>query len=195
MPTATSPSAAHRDAPVKRTRGGTQPAPLSRSDVLDAAMPLLAAHGVDGLTVKAVADRLGISSPAVYHHVDGRDDLLDRLCERVAAEVNRNVARTLVPDMRWDDAIVAVLLEMDRTFARYPGVAARVLPQHRPSPAEAQSTDTVRSLLIEGGFDRARADAVLSALQYLFAGWLLRQRATNQRELDHAIRWLLKGAA
>lgn len=182
-------------APIKRTRGGTQPLPLTRSDVLAAAMPVLAALGVDGLTVKSVADALGISSPAVYHYVASRDELLDRLCERVAAEVNERVAHQLDSEMSWDDAVVSVLLEMDRTFARYPGVAARVLPAHRPSRAGAESTETVRRLLVEGGFDRDAATAVLSALQCLFAGWLLRQQTSDQRELEQAIRWLLRGAA
>ena len=180
--------------PIKRSRGGTQPLPLTRSDVLDAAMPLLAERGVDGLTVKAVADALGISSPALYHHVDGRDDLLDRLGERVADEVNQRVERQLDPEMQWDDAVVAVLLEMDRTFARYPGVAARVLPAHRPSRAEATSTETVQRLLRQGGFDDDRAGHVLAALQHLFAGWLLRQQATDRSELEQSVRWLLRGA-
>jgi TetR/AcrR family transcriptional regulator, tetracycline repressor protein len=195
MDSVTTPPAQHGGSPVKRSRGGTQPLPLTRSDVLDAAMALLAAHGVEGLTIKSVADRLGISSPALYHYVDGRDDLLDRLCERVAAEVNRNVACTLVPDMPWDDAVVAVLLEMNRTFGRYPGVAARVLPVHRPSRAEAESTATVRGLLLKGGLEPALSAAVLSALQCLFAGWLLRQQAAGAHELERSIRWLLKGAA
>ena len=180
--------------PIRRSRGGTQPLPLTRTDIVDAAMPLLADLGVDGLTVKAVADALGITSPAVYHYVDGRDDLIDRLCERVAAEVNRNVAMLLRPDVAWDDGVVAVLMEMDRTFARYPGVAARVLPTHRASPAEAESTDTVRRLLGDGGFDDARADEVLAALQYLFAGWLLRPHETDRAVLGRSIRWLLRGA-
>ena len=180
--------------PIKRTRGGTQPLPLTRSDILDAAMPLLAAHGVDALTVKAVADELGISSPAVYHYVSNRDDLLDRLCERVAAEVNRNVANELEPEMAWNDGVVAVLLEMDRTFARYPGVAARVLPTRRPSRAEAESTETVRRFLLQGGFDETTADELLAALQHLFGGWLLDARPTDPAVLERSIRWLLKGA-
>lgn len=183
-----------RDEPIKRTRGGTQPLTLTRSDILDAALPLLADVGVDGLTVKAVADALGITSPAVYHYVDGRDDLIDRLCERVAAEVNRNVAVLLHSDVAWDDGVVAVLLEMDRTFARYPGVAARVLPTHRPSRAEAESTETVRRLLLQGDFDTETADELLSALQYLFAGWLLGSNQTDRSVLERAIRWLLRGA-
>jgi TetR/AcrR family transcriptional regulator, tetracycline repressor protein len=179
---------------IKRSRGGTQPLPLTRADIVDAALPLLADLGVEGLTVKAVADALGITSPAVYHYVHGRDDLIDRLCERVAAEVNRNVAVLLGADVAWDDGVVAVLMEMDRTFARYPGVAARVLPTHRRSRAEAESTDTVRRLLSEGGFDDERADEVLAALQYLFGGWLLRPHATDRAVLQQSIRWLLRGA-
>ncbi len=180
--------------PIKRNHGGTQPLPLTRADIIDAALPLLADLGVDGLTVKAVADALGITSPAVYHYIDGREDLIDRLCERVAAEVNRNVAVLLDADAAWDDGVVAVLIEMDRTFARYPGVAARVLPTHRRSRAEAESTDTVRRLLIDGGFDDERADEVLAALQYLFGGWLLRPHANGRVALERSIRWLLSGA-
>lgn len=180
--------------PIKRTRGGTQPLPLTRSDILDAAMPLLAEHGVDGLTVKSVADALGISSPAIYHYVSNRDELLDRLCERVAAEVNSNVARELDDGVAWDDGVVGVLLEMDRTFARYPGVAARVLPTHRKSRAEAESTETVRRFLVRGGFDEPAADALLVALQHLFGGWLLDTRPADPSTLERSIRWLLQGA-
>jgi len=180
--------------PIKRNRGGTQPLPLTRSAILDAAMPLLEEHGIDGLTVKSVADALGISSPAIYHYVSNRDDLLDRLCERVAAEVNRNVGHELDDDVAWDDGVVAVLLEMDRTFARYPGVAARVLPTRRKSRAEAESTETVRRFLILGGFDETVADQLLLALQILFGGWLLDTRPANPSSLERSIRWLLRGA-
>ena len=125
--------------PVKRTRGGTQPGPLSRQDIVTAALPLLAEHGIDGLTMKAVADALGISSPALYHHFENRDALLDRLAERVAAEVDTTVAAR----MTWDDAIVAVILEMHRAFTRYPGLAARVMRDRHPSPAAARRSAAV----------------------------------------------------
>jgi AcrR family transcriptional regulator len=175
----------------QRSRGGTQPLPLTRDDILGAALPLLARHGVDGLTVRSVADALGISSPAVYHYFSGRDALIDRLCERVAAEVDTHVD----PSMRWDDAVVQVLLNMDRTFARYPGVVSRVLPTRRHSPAAQQISATVRSLIVDGGFEPDDADDVLAALQFLFGGWLLGERSTNPELLERSIRWLLDGFA
>src|SRR5215218_10232659 len=116
----TRPSSVVAPATVKRSRGGTQPLPLTRDEILRAALPLLGRDGVESLTVRSVADQLGITSPAVYHYFDGRDDLVDRLCELVAAQVVIDVA----PGTAWDDAIVQIVLNMDRTFARYHGVAA-----------------------------------------------------------------------
>lgn len=184
-------------APVKRSRGGTQPTPLSRGDIVRAALPLLARDGVDALTIRSIADELGISSPAVYHYFPGRDALLDRLCEQVAAEVDVSVA----PGTAWDDGVVQVLLDMDRAFARYPGVAARVLATRKPSAAADRITDSVYRLICEGGFETDQAEAVLAALQHLVGGWMLGKPGRRGRtrgsadSLERSIRWLLAGAA
>lgn len=185
-----------RPTPIKRSRGGTQPLPLSRDDIVRAALPLLERAGVDGLTVRSVAHELGISSPAVYHYFSGRDDLIDRLCEQVAAEVDLAIA----PVTAWDDGIVQVLVNMDRTFARYPGVAARVLPSRKPSGAADRISRTVHQLIRDGGFTSDQADAVLASLQYVFGGWLLGKPThrgagrAGADSLERSIRWLLAGA-
>jgi AcrR family transcriptional regulator len=168
---------------------------LTRDEIIDAALPLLVRDGVEGLTVRSVADAIGISGPAVYHYFAGRDDLLDRLCERVAAEVDLAIA----PGTRWDDAIVGVVLNMDRTFARYPGVATRVLPARRHSPAAMTISQTVHRLLLDGGLTLDRAADALAALHFLFGGWLLgrrpmlHERTTDPSLLERSIRSLLRG--
>lgn len=184
--------------PAKRTRGGTQPLPLTRDDIVAAALPVLERDGVDGLTVRSVAERLGISSPALYHYFSSRDDLVGRLCEQVAAQVELAVA----PGTPWDDAIVGVVRSMERTFARYPGVASRVLPARRHSPAANRISRTVYDLVRSGGFDREQAEELLAALHFLFGGWLLgrrpmlAERTTDDPDvLERAVRWLLRGAA
>ena len=48
---------------------------LNRSAVVDAAIELLPEVGLDGLTLTGLAERLGVSQPAMYRHVDGVDDL------------------------------------------------------------------------------------------------------------------------
>jgi AcrR family transcriptional regulator len=184
----------HTFTPVKRRRGGTQPLPLSRDDILAAALPLLARDGVDGLTLRAVADQIGTSSAALYHYFSGRDDLIDRLCELVAAQVDVTVDASAP----WDDGVVAVLSSMQRTFAEYPGVGTRVLTTRRPSPVADRIASVVRERLLVGGLDDAAADRLLTALRVYFAGWLLgppraEPRALDPELLEQSVRWLMHG--
>ncbi len=181
--------------PVKRSRGGTQPDPISREDIIGAALPLLARHGVEGLTVRAVADTLGVSPPAIHHHVGSRDVLLDHLCERVAAEV----ALDTPADSRWDDAITAVILNMHEVFGRYPGVAARVLPARRPSRAADHMSHVVRAHIIGAGYAADAADDLLASLRIIVGGWLLGRRvdlparSADPALLERIVRWTIAG--
>lgn len=53
-----------------------------RLDVLDAAIEVIERHGVD-VTVKQIADRLGLPRPVVYRHFDGRTDLDEQIRARI----------------------------------------------------------------------------------------------------------------
>lgn len=76
-------------------------------DALASARGLLSAHGVDGVTMTAVAKELGVSGPALYQYFDGRpgllravrDALLDDLLAVVAAETGRQGGDDLVARM------------------------------------------------------------------------------------------------
>jgi AcrR family transcriptional regulator len=54
-----------------RPRVGRPPS-IDRSMIADAAAEI----GLENLTMKAVAERLGVSVTGLYHHVAGRDDLM-----------------------------------------------------------------------------------------------------------------------
>jgi AcrR family transcriptional regulator len=65
--------------PDQAARGPGRPARINRQMIAEAAHRV----GLEGLTLKAVADELGVSIAALYHHVDGKDSLL-----RLAAELS-----------------------------------------------------------------------------------------------------------
>lgn len=181
----------------RRSRGGTQPSPLSQADVIEAALRVTEASGLEGLTIRAVADELGVTSPAVYHYMRGKEDLIDRLCERVAEQIDLEVD----PEMSWSDQIVQIILQMDSTFARYPGVAPRVLSSFRPSPAANAISTAVRRVLEEAGFTIPEARELSSALHFLFSGWLvgkppvLRDQPITAGLLERCVRGLLDSFA
>ena len=55
----------------------TDPKNLER--VLDAAADLFRAEGYDAATMQQLADRLGLHKSSLYHYVDGKEDLLEKL--------------------------------------------------------------------------------------------------------------------
>ncbi len=70
---------------MKRTRGG-------RERVLAAAADLFGARTLAGTSLQMIADRLGMSKPAIYHHFRSRDDIVAALLEPVVAEVDEALA-------------------------------------------------------------------------------------------------------
>src|SRR5215475_15592084 len=91
----------HSELPVpgwKRTRQPSAPRPqLSRDLIVDTAMKLLDADGLDGVSMRRVAEVLGTGPASLYAHVANKDELLDLLLDRVVAEIE-------VPDpdpQRW----------------------------------------------------------------------------------------------
>ena len=54
-------------------RGPGRPARIGRRQIVDAAVDL----GLDAFTMQGIAERLGVSTPSLYSHVAGRDEVLD----------------------------------------------------------------------------------------------------------------------
>jgi AcrR family transcriptional regulator len=66
-------------------RGKTgRPAKLDREMIAHAAYEI----GLDRVTMKAVADQLGVSVPGLYHHVEGRDDLMQLAAQYSASRIH-----------------------------------------------------------------------------------------------------------
>ncbi len=62
-------------------------APLTRDAIVEAALALLDAEGLDGVSMRRVAQRLGTGPASLYQHVGGKEELLELLLDRVCAEV------------------------------------------------------------------------------------------------------------
>jgi AcrR family transcriptional regulator len=55
--------------------------PLSRADVIAEARAMIEADGLDQLSLRRLADRLGVTAPALYAHVASKDDLLQAVTD------------------------------------------------------------------------------------------------------------------
>lgn len=65
-----------------------EPSGLNRQAVVDAALELLAESGIDGLSMRALADRLGVKAASLYWHVRDKQQVLELLAEALLDRVN-----------------------------------------------------------------------------------------------------------
>ena len=94
---------------------------LSRDRIVAAAIGILDADGVDGLTVRALTDHFATGRGAIYHRVSGMDELLALATDAVVAEVLTDVDR---PDPR--DGLRAVALGVLDGVDAHPWIGAQL---------------------------------------------------------------------
>jgi AcrR family transcriptional regulator len=67
--------------PARRRR-----APLTRELVVEAALRVMDAEGLEAVTMRRIGRELGVEAMSLYNHVEDKEDILDGICERVMAE-------------------------------------------------------------------------------------------------------------
>jgi TetR/AcrR family tetracycline transcriptional repressor len=125
---------------------------LDQPQVIQAALDLLDEVGLDGLTMRRLAEKLDIKAPSLYWHVRNKDHLLSLLAEAICA-------RTHLPEstLPWRQQIEALAHEYRRALlARRDG--ARVLASVFPSGTNRlRLIELVLRNLLNAGFSRRDA--------------------------------------
>jgi AcrR family transcriptional regulator len=73
------------------TRKSVARAPLTRERVLLAAQTIADQDGLDALTMRRLADHLGVEAMSIYHHLPNKDAILDGLVELAFSEIEEEV--------------------------------------------------------------------------------------------------------
>ena len=61
--------------------------PLRREQIAEAALAIVVEHGIGAVTVRRVAEAVGISAAALYRHYKNKGDILAAILEEVFAHV------------------------------------------------------------------------------------------------------------
>jgi TetR/AcrR family transcriptional regulator, tetracycline repressor protein len=73
--------------PFRKTERRPKRQPLDQAQIVRAALALLDEVGLDELTMRRLADRLGVKAAALYRHVHNKDELLALLGDEISAEI------------------------------------------------------------------------------------------------------------
>jgi AcrR family transcriptional regulator len=145
-----------RSAP--RSAGRT---PLTREAIVDAALRVIDADGMDGLSMRRVGEELGTGAASLYWHVRNKDQLLQLIFERVVEEV-----QLPEPDpARWREQLSDLADQMRAILTSHRDVARLSLGRIPSGPALAVVTEWLFTLLKPVGIP----DDVIAYLGDLFA--------------------------
>lgn len=148
------------DTAAPRARGS-----LSRERVLEVAVALADREGIDALTMRALATELGVEAMSLYHHVAGKNDLLDGLADIVAMEIESAVAgQSPGPSGEWKRTLRRRILTSREVMLRHPWAPGVFEGRTTPSAAIVRYFDASIGLMRLGGLSHDLVHHALHAL-------------------------------
>jgi AcrR family transcriptional regulator len=141
--------------------------PLSRERVLLGAVAVADAGGITGLTIRSLAQELGVKPMAVYHYVANKSEILDGIVDVVFAEID------LPPrNGDWQNEIRQGAASARAALRRHPWALGLLESRKTPGPATLRHHDTMIGTLRAAGFSveaTAHAYALIDSYVYGFA--------------------------
>ena len=140
---------------------------VSRQEIIDTALAITERVGVAGVTMRLLADELGVSVATAYYHVKDKAELLRLMGDATLANVPcppRNAP--------WDRRLLALSEDVRRTTARYPGLFPGT-PGITEGPEVARLSECTLEMLRDAGVPEAELETALVAVATYTWGRLL----------------------
>ncbi|MDF3151792.1 TetR/AcrR family transcriptional regulator C-terminal domain-containing protein [Mesorhizobium sp. XAP10] len=156
--------------------------PLSRERIVATAVELLDAQGIDGLTMRRLADRLGSGVMSLYWHVDNKEDVFDLAVDSVL-EHRGSPETGESPDWRGD--VVHMLEDWRARMLRHPW-SASLLPRRALGRNILGRLEMLSKTLSRAGVADADLNAAIWSLWNYVMGATLTRASFDLSEEDRA---------
>jgi AcrR family transcriptional regulator len=160
---------------------------LTRQRVVAEALAIIAQDGVQALTMRSLAGRLGVVPGALYHHLRNKEQLQDLLLDGVLAEVDVQ----LDPALGWTEQLTVLAHRLRRVLEDHPGVAGILKTRDPLGPHSLALAEAFLSPLQAAGFADRQAGLAFFLLVDYTIGFAVSGTPTSvneQRVRDPAIR-------
>jgi TetR/AcrR family tetracycline transcriptional repressor len=148
---------------------------LSRRDVLHEAMALLDEVGLEGLTMRRLAGRLGVRAGAIYWHFADKQALYDAMAEQMMTTVLR-------PRLsgRWDARLAELCRRLVAALGRHRDGARLATLALVPGEHGLAVSEALLGVLADGGLGKEATLWAASVLGYYVLGFLIDTQATEE---------------
>lgn len=160
-------SPAHSTSSVPEARSEAQ-LPLSRDRVLRAALQLADEGGLESLSMRKLAETLGVKAMSLYNHVANKNDIIEGIVDQVMGEI-------ALPDLSlpWKDAMRQRAISAHQVLLHHPWAAIAIMSGVNVGPAALRYVDMTLGCLREAGFSWEMADHAWNAMDSHIYGFTL----------------------
>jgi TetR/AcrR family transcriptional regulator, tetracycline repressor protein len=151
---------------------------LSKATIVQAALDVLNEMGMDGVTVRAVAGRLGVQAPALYWHFKGKQELVDEM----ATEIWRRLSSELLelePQLAWRKQLIAFATIVRRTLLSHRDGARIFSGTYLTDVSVLQRQEATFARMIEAGFTLENTVRAYKLLYCFTVGFCIEEQAVS----------------
>lgn len=145
---------------------------LTRAKVLQKAVSIADAGGIDTLTMRKLGEALGVEAMSLYNHVANKVDLLDGMVDAVFAEIDLPT-----PEGEWREQMRLRAFSAREALTRHPWATVLMESRAAPGPANLAHHDAVLGSLRGAGFSIPLAAHAFSAIDSYIYGFAMQESA------------------
>ena len=129
---------------------------LTPRTVVEGALALAEAEGLEAVTIRRLARELGVTPMALYWHFRSKDELLEGVAARIFEEIDLSVDASAT----WPEQLRALLGSMLGVLRAYPSAAILLSTRTVSSEGGLLATEVALDILRRGGFSPAEATQI-----------------------------------
>ena len=159
---------------------------ISRQRIVTAALELLDEQGIEAVTARALAERLGVRAPALYWHVGSKQEILDEM----GTEIHRRVAQTMAghpPGDGWCEGLATYARVLRGEYLAHRDGARTFSGTRLTDPEVLRVQELWLRRWIESGLTLDQAIAAAELVTAFVIGFVLTEQQRAQDGAQYAL--------
>jgi len=145
---------------------------LTRQAVVARAIEVGNAEGLEAVSLRRLAQELGVTPMALYRHVRDKQDLINAMTEAVLEGIDATIG--LRPEMAWTERLRLFIDNYkEQIDARPLAIPLSIAYNAEGPPGFWKVLEDLLAILLDAGFGRRQAIVLIRMISNLLAGYLL----------------------
>ncbi len=154
----------------RRSAEAANRAPVNRERTLEVALVVADSEGIEAVTMRRLARELGVEAASLYHHVEGKEQILDGLVDVVAAGIELPK-----PSADWRKVVSERAQRTRAGLLRHPWAVSLMASRTSPGPATLGLLEAGIRCFRQGGFSVPMAAHAVSTVDSYVHGFVLQE--------------------